>query len=60
MHDANFLHRDIKTENLCIGPGKRHWTIYLIDFGLATYLPVGEKLHYRMGSPGYVAPEMLG
>lgn len=35
MHDANFLHRDLKTENLCIGPGKRHWTIYLIDFGLA-------------------------
>ena len=35
MHDQNFIHRDLKTENLCIGLGKKQSTIYLIDFGLA-------------------------
>jgi serine/threonine protein kinase len=35
LHNSNFLHRDLKTENLCIGLGKRSWTVYLIDFGLA-------------------------
>ena len=51
------MHHDLKPENLLIDDDFR---VTLIDFGLATHLPVGEKLHYRMGSPGYVAPEMLG
>ena len=35
MHKQNFIHRDLKTENLCIGIGKKCSTIYLIDFGLS-------------------------
>lgn len=35
LHSYNFVHRDIKTENLCIGHGKKSQTIFLIDFGLS-------------------------
>ena len=35
MHSANFIHRDIKTENFCIGLGKKCTSVFLIDFGLS-------------------------
>ena len=35
MHSHNFIHRDIKTENFCIGLGKKSSTVFLIDFGLS-------------------------
>ena len=35
LHSKNFVHRDMKPENICIGQGKKQNTVYLIDFGLA-------------------------
>jgi len=35
LHSKNYVHRDIKPDNFCIGSTDTH-TIYLIDFGLAT------------------------
>ena len=35
LHSKNFVHRDMKPENIVIGQGKKANTIYLIDFGLA-------------------------
>lgn len=35
LHSKNFLHRDMKPENILIGQGKKASTIYLIDYGLA-------------------------
>ena len=35
LHLKNFVHRDMKPENILIGQGKKANTVYLIDFGLA-------------------------
>ena len=34
LHAKNFVHRDMKPENILIGQGKKSSTFYLIDFGL--------------------------
>ena len=34
MHGKNFIHRDIKPDNMMMGLGKESNTMYLIDFGL--------------------------
>ena len=34
LHSKNFVHRDMKPENILIGQGKKAGTFYLIDFGL--------------------------
>lgn len=34
LHSKNFVHRDMKPENILIGQGKKASTFYLIDFGL--------------------------
>ena len=34
MHDRNFIHRDLKPDNMMMGLGKESNTMYLIDFGL--------------------------
>ena len=34
LHSKNFVHRDMKPENILIGQGKKSSTFYLIDFGL--------------------------
>jgi serine/threonine protein kinase len=50
MHSHNFVHRDMKPENICIGQGKKSNIVYLIDFGLCKrYLDpkTGEHITYR-------------
>lgn len=34
FHERQFLHRDMKPENILVGQGKKANIIYLIDFGL--------------------------
>ncbi len=35
MHSKNFVHRDMKPENILIGQGKKANIVHLIDFGLS-------------------------
>ncbi|CAL8085563.1 unnamed protein product [Orchesella dallaii] len=35
VHNLNYLHRDIKPQNLLMGEGSKRHKVYLIDFGLA-------------------------
>jgi len=55
-HRSGFAHRDIKPENLMLD----HLSVLKIaDFGFAARLPEGEdKLHTKLGSPAYMAPEL--
>ena len=57
-HGLGWLHRDIKPDNVMVGP---HGDAYLIDWGLAVHLPLAatEDFHRLVGTPGYMAPEMV-
>jgi serine/threonine protein kinase len=35
LHQRDFIHRDLKPDNFCIGRGNNAKKIYMIDFGLA-------------------------
>jgi len=58
MHSKGIAHRDLKPENLLVcGPKKE--TVKLADFGLSKDEGTG-NLQTASGTPGYVAPEVLG
>jgi len=59
MHDRGIVHRDIKLENfLCLNESPES-PIKVIDFGFSQHFKPTEKLHKGVGSPYYVAPEVL-
>ncbi|XP_026429279.1 calcium-dependent protein kinase 29-like [Papaver somniferum] len=60
-HDIGVVHRDIKLENIFLVTEENDQCpdIRLGDFGLATYIKPGEKLHKACGSLYCIAPEML-
>jgi len=53
LHAINFLHSDIKPENIMID---RLGNVKVVDFGRAVM--VGEKVSFLLGSPLYMAPEI--
>uniref|UniRef100_A0A383VCA4 non-specific serine/threonine protein kinase n=1 Tax=Tetradesmus obliquus TaxID=3088 RepID=A0A383VCA4_TETOB len=57
-HSMNVVHRDLKPENFLFkDTGKR--TLKAIDFGLSTFYTEGSVLRDLVGSPFYMAPEVL-
>jgi calcium-dependent protein kinase len=58
LHKNKIVHRDIKPENILFSVPGDWESLKLIDFGLsATKMKQKEK--YRVGSPYYMAPEMI-
>ena len=56
-HDKGFLHRDVKPENIMVGPsGDGRPQVKLVDFGLAT-LQGASRSRNRGGTPAYMSPE---
>lgn len=54
LHSKNFVHRDIKLENILISKDMR---IKLIDFGFSTN---DNQIHYDFcGTPHYISPEII-
>ena len=58
LHALSIVHRDIKPENVLL-TGGRHAELKLADFGCAQMLRPGETCAERVGTPGYMAPELL-
>jgi serine/threonine-protein kinase len=54
IHEAGTVHRDIKPSNLLVDPHCR-----LRILGLATSYGEGGSHHEVVGTPGYIAPEIL-
>lgn len=59
-HQLGVMHRDLKPENfLLTSKNLDRAVIKATDFGLSIYLQPGERLTELVGSPYYVAPEVL-
>ena len=64
LHSKGIVHRDIKPENILIQQMKKKddlesLQVKLIDFGASNYFKQNEKLTLKVGSPYYIAPEVL-
>lgn len=57
LHKRNLVHRDLKPENIIYDQTTQK--IKLIDFGLSSYFTETCKLNSKVGTPYYVAPEVL-
>ena len=58
-HSKGIVHRDLKPENILLVSRSPSSPIKLADFGLATYTQPGQRLSGTVGSPFYIAPEVL-
>ncbi|KAK1603887.1 hypothetical protein QYE76_027560 [Lolium multiflorum] len=58
-HSKGIVHRDLKPENILLVSRSPSSAIKLADFGLATYTQPGQRLSGTVGSPFYIAPEVL-
>ena len=69
LHSNNVVHRDIKPENILVEINNKleeseyydddDLTIKLIDFGTSNYTDNKKNLTLKVGSPYYIAPEVL-
>lgn len=59
LHGRNIWHRDLKLENILIKHKNDDSRIKLIDFGLSKQLKGKERMHKKLGTPYYIAPEIL-
>jgi len=58
LHGSNpvILHRDLKSDNLLVASD---WTIKVADFGLTRFLSNGKKAMTQVGTPMWMAPEII-
>ena len=56
LHGMGIVHRDIKPENCMLDSDG---DLKLIDFGFSTFFQYGRKMTKVVGTPYYIAPEVL-
>jgi calcium-dependent protein kinase len=59
MHRLNISHRDLKPENCLFDTKKENAEIKIVDFGLATRFSSEKGMSSVVGTPYYVAPEII-
>lgn len=58
MHGQRVMHRDVKPENIMLRNNETMQPV-IVDFGLSIDVDADDYIHYRCGTPGYVAPEII-
>ncbi|XP_078149323.1 calcium-dependent protein kinase 10-like [Carex rostrata] len=58
-HSNGVIHRDLKPENFLYANNKDNSPLKAIDFGLSVFFRPGEVFSEIVGSPYYMAPEVL-
>ncbi|KAI4338850.1 hypothetical protein MLD38_023858 [Melastoma candidum] len=58
-HDNGVIHRDLKPENFLFANASDSSPLKAIDFGLSTFFEPGQHFREIVGSPYYMAPEVL-
>ncbi|XP_011019101.1 PREDICTED: calcium-dependent protein kinase 13-like isoform X1 [Populus euphratica] len=58
-HKHGVIHRDLKPENFLFASKKENSPLKAIDFGLSIFFKPGERFSEIVGSPYYMAPEVL-
>ncbi|KAK9838397.1 hypothetical protein WJX84_009183 [Apatococcus fuscideae] len=59
-HSKGIVHRDMKPENILLTEKGESAALKIIDFGTSAFCLPGQKLYHKVGTPYYVAPEVLG
>lgn len=60
IHSKNIVHRDLKPENIVLETNiSGDLFLKIIDFGSANYFEEYNKLTLKVGSPQYMAPEVI-
>lgn len=58
-HSKRVVHRDLKLENLLLSSHAENAALKIVDFGMAQTLDCAAKMSARIGTPLYIAPEVL-
>ncbi|CAM8896095.1 unnamed protein product [Rhodiola kirilowii] len=58
-HKHGVIHRDLKPENFLFADASENSPIKAIDFGLSIFFEPGQRFSEIVGSPYYMAPEVL-
>jgi len=58
LHNHNIVHLDLKPENV-VCTERENATVKIIDFGTAMELEPGEQIKSLVGTPEFVAPEVV-
>lgn len=58
-HLNHIVHRDLKPENILLESNKDFDAVKIIDFGTAIVTEPDEIIEEKLGTPYYIAPEVL-
>lgn len=60
MHSKGIVHRDLKPENILLENKKdKDLSVKIIDFGTSNKISKNQRLSMKVGTPYYIAPEVL-